>query len=203
MRFPSPPVVSSAFSGFVVGILVTLAATGVFSHASKPSASPTLPPVRLVGDPQLWAAVHRLATQKLGPFTDEKRARLVAVNLSPISSLEALADPRLSISKYRSAKIVFRLNNHPLGASWRFKAAKADVFALLKALYTSDLPIYDVELIGIFPVSSGKTIAERQVMTAYETHDAAARIPWRRWGRDKEAALWSQLTYRQVNPKFA
>ena len=186
-----------------MGVLLTLAITGVFSHASRVSSPPTLPPPRHIGNSQLWAGIRRLATRQLGPFTDDKRVRLQSVQLMPISSLEALADPRANVSKYRSAKIVFRLNNHPLGASWRFRAAKADVFALLRALYTSDLPIYDVELIGTYPVKSGNTTSEGQVLIAYESHDAATRIPWRRWGRDKEATVWSSLSYHQVDRRFA
>jgi hypothetical protein len=77
------------------------------------------------------------------------------------------------------------------------------VFALMKMIYTSDLPIYDTELIGMFPLPSGKHVVNSEAVVAYETHIGATHIPWRSWGRESEGLLWTKLPYKSVDPRFA
>lgn len=199
---PGAPAVSWALSGFVVGVMVTLVATGAISRTSKVAALPPVTPPPRVAEPLIYNVVQRIVDRQLGPSTVQKQTRLIRLRLLPVGSLEALSTPLSGLSKYRSVFINFRLNDNPLGPSWRLRTAKSDVFGLMKALYTSGLPIYDALLIGTFPLPEGKTVKERQALVAYEAYDAALRIPWRRWGRENEALLWSELSYKMINSRF-
>lgn len=206
MKFsPDPRVVSWTLTGFVVGVLLTLIATGTLNHASQ-AASPvaTLPPAKSVGESQLYQNVRRVVVRQLGQaYPNVKLHRLIQLRLDPISSA---LDPeaRSSVPLHsRSVFIEFRLYDHPLGKSWRLRSAKADVFSLLKALYTSRLPIYDVELVGIFPLRNGRVVQESRALVAFMDHPTADRIPWRRWGRDNEARLWNLLDYKHLDARFA
>jgi hypothetical protein len=73
----------------------------------------------------------------------------------------------------------------------------------MKALYTSSLPIYDVRMVGRFPLPSGKKVVEQQALVAFIDHKRADSIPWRRWTRKQEGQLWSVLNYKRVDPRFA
>lgn len=95
--------------------------------------------------------------------------------------------------------MTFRLNDHPLGRSWRLREAKADVFALLKSIYTSGLPVYNTELVGQFAPAGHKSYT---AVVAYLTYQTATRLPWKRWGRTSEGRLWNLLDYRDVSARF-
>lgn len=197
--------VSWTLTGFVVGVLLTLVATGTINHSSQAAApGVTLPPARAVSNGQLYQNVQRLVIRQLGQaYPNVRLHRLIQLRLDPVSSA---LDPesRKSISAHsRSVFIEFRLYDHPLGKSWRLRSAKADVFSLLKALYTSRLPIYDVEIVGIFPLRSGKIMQDSRALVAFMDHPTANRIPWRHWGRDYEARLWAMLDYKHLDPRFA
>jgi hypothetical protein len=171
------------------------------SQASTPLA--TLPPAKPVGDALLYQSVRRVVIRQLGEaYPNVKLRRLIQLRLDPISSA---LDPEARASvppNSRSVFIEFRLYDHPLGKSWRLRSAKADVFSVLKALYTSRLPIYDVELVGIFPLRNGKVVEDSRALVAFIDHPTANRIPWRRWGRDNEGSLWALLDYKHLDPRF-
>lgn len=202
---PPPPIVASGLSGFAVGVFVTLLASGLIirpATTAAPAATP--PPATVVADSDLRDRVVKVASRVLGPMpTDPKRSRVLQVEILPIEPLDARPRYRPTAG-YRSVYIKFRLYNHPFGPSWRLKTARGDVFDLLKALYTSRLPIYDVDLDGVFPlpVKHGKTKLLPAVQ-AQMSNAVAARIPWKRWGRADEAKLWAQLPYKWVSPNFA
>ncbi len=202
-HFPSPPIVSAVVSGFVVGVFVTLAATGIFSRPSHTQALATLPPPTPVSASLLVTQVRRLVLHQLGPFTADKERRLLSVQVSPVSSAPTTSQPTQRSTNYRSVQIIFQLNDHPLGPAWRLKAAKADIFGVMKALYTSNLPIYDAKLIGRFAVRQRNHSVVVPAVVAYETHSAAMHIPWRRWGRENEALLWNELAYKRIDRRFA
>jgi hypothetical protein len=202
MRLPSPPLVSWALSGFVVGVVVTLLATGLFGHSSHSSAPPPSPTPHLVADAALNDLLQRTIQHQLGKYTDTRLPRLVKFQLQQVRSLEALSDPLPHLTRYRSIYVVFRLNDNPLGPSWRLRSAKADVFNVMKALFTSGLPVYDVLMSGLFPLKSGNTTTEAQAVVAYETHDDSSKVPWRQWGRESEGAVWNLLSYHSVDPRF-
>jgi hypothetical protein len=204
-KSPDPRKVSWALTGFVVGVLLTLVATGTLNHSSPAATAPaTLPPTRPVGDAQLYQNVRRIVIRQLGQaYPNVKLHRLIQLRLDPVSSA---LDPeaRSGVASHsRSVFIEFRLYDHPLGKSWRLRSAKADVFSVLKALYTSRLPIYDVELIGVFPLLNGKVLQDSRALVAFIDHPTADRIPWRRWGRDNEARLWTLLDSKHLDPRFA
>lgn len=203
-KFPDPRIVSWALTGFVVGVLLTLVASGTINHSSQdPTVHATLPPAKPLGDAQLFQNVRRVVNRQLGQaYPNVKLHRLVQLRLDPVS---AALDPeaRNGISSHaRSVFIEFRLYDHPLGKSWRLRSAKADVFSLLKALYTSRLPIYDVELVGVFPLREGKVMRDSRALVAFIDHPTANRIPWRRWGRDNESRLWALLDYKHLDARF-
>lgn len=189
----------------MVGVLLTLIATGTLNHSSQAATPPaTLPPAKPVADAQLYQNVRRVVVRELGQaYPNVKLHRLIQLRLDPVSSA---LDPeaRIRVPPHsRSVFIEFRLYDHPLGKSWRLRSAKADVFSVLKALYTSRLPVYDVELVGVFPLRNGKVVQDSRAMVAFIDHPTADRIPWRRWGRDNEARLWALLDYKHLDSRFA
>jgi hypothetical protein len=180
-------------------VLVTLVASGVIGHASSNKPVQTTPvPVRSVRDELLEAKLERLAIKVLGPaYPAGPKTRFLSVKVSTRGI--GLIPPGVA-REYRSVVITFRLNDHPLGASWRLREAKADVFALLKNIYTSGLPVYDTELVGRFATGTQPTYT---AIVAYMSYQSAGRIPWKRWGRTHEAQVWSLLDYRSIAKKFA
>jgi hypothetical protein len=198
--------VSWALSGFVVGVFATLIATGVLFHPANNSSTappPTPPTPRSVPTSALQTDVSKILMHQLGKYTLSRKPRLVKVRLVNVSTLQALIDPVVGVTRYRSVVVQFRLDDNPLGPSWRLRTAKADVFAMLKALYSSGLPVYDTLLIGLYPLTSGNSTVESQALIAYETHGDSAKIPWKQWGRDKEGTVWNNLSSHSVDPRFA
>lgn len=183
---------------------MTLAASGAVgsgSHSAQPA--PTLPPATSVSDTQLYAKLSRIVTRTLGPGPGQTRTRLLSIQVeTPVSDFIPPESPH-RLSQYRSVTITFRLNDHPLGPLWRMKAARADIFGVMKALYTSQLPIYDVQMNGVFPVRKSNKIRTQTVVVAYLDHYTASQIPWKRWGREAEGRLWAMLTDHYVDPAFA
>jgi hypothetical protein len=205
MRPPPAPIVSAALSGLVVGVVVTLLATGVMHGTQNGQPVGTLPPATATGESAFYATATRIISRQLGPgYPDQKQRRLMTLYISPAAPERVGPEAPAALTKYRSVYIAFRLNDHPLGASWRLRAAKADVFAVMKALYTSQLPVYSVEMDGYFPEPSRRThaVSAKKVLVAYIDHSTAARLPWRRWGREAEGRLWSMLTFTVVSPQF-
>lgn len=202
--FPSPPVVSAAISGFVVGVILTLLLTGALSHRGQATAArATLPPAQTVSLATFRARATRIVLRQLGPYPDRRRSRLVSLRVTPLAQRLLSAQPGAQLQTYRSLSISFRLYDNPLGRAWRLRSAKSDVFFLLKALYTSRLPIYNIRLVGTFPLKSGSTNRERPALTAYMNFADAQRVPWKRWGRDHESDLWNNLTSKHVDSWFA
>jgi hypothetical protein len=208
LNVPAAPTVAAALSGFVVGVILTLVLTGTLaagSHSAQPVA--TLPPATAVPDLQMYRKVYRLVGRVLGPggYPPQPRSRLDSVKLLP--AVPDLGPPTYigeeKLHRFRSVLITFRLNNHPLGPAWRLKAAEADVFGVMKTLYTSQLPVYDVQMVGDFPLKQGKSVKSQPAVIAYLDHFTAARIPWKRWGREDEGRLWTMLARHYVDPRFA
>jgi hypothetical protein len=187
----------------VVGVFVTLLATGIFTHASHSGGTATPAPTpKPVADAALHAQIQRIVSRQLGKFTDNRQLRLVSLRLLRVRSLEALTDS-VGVARYRSVYLEFRLNDNPLGPTWRLRTAKADIFDVLKALYSSGLPVYDTLLIGMYPLKRANQTKDTQAVVAYETHDDANRIPWKQWGRENEGTVWNDLSYKSVDPRFA
>jgi hypothetical protein len=210
-RVPPPPIVASSLSGFVVGVVLTLVATGTIGRSTAAlQLTPTIPPATIppptttVAEAQMQKEIKRIAGRQLGlEPSSAKTPRLLDVKLRP--AIVHLLDPESAspFGHYRSVDLEFTLNDHPLGRAWRLKAAKSDVFSVMKALYTSGLPIYNVEMVGKFPLRSGKVLKPRTAVIAYLEFYRASKIPWHRWDRGKESQVWSMLTYHWVDPRFA
>lgn len=205
MRLPPAPVVSAALSGFVCGVLLTLLATGNIFHVSGASTpKPTAEPTKFLSDKDLKANIQREVSRALGPLpSDPKKSRLLDVQLYPVTPAEVGADGVTRYTGYRSVSLVFRLNNHPFGKSWRLRAAQADVYSILRAIYTSETAVYDVQLTGRFPLDSKHPLVLTSALRAYMAYETASLIPWRHWGRDDEGRVWRLLTSRWVDPRFA
>lgn len=200
---PPAPIVGASISGFVVGIILTLLLTGVMNrsnHAAVP-ASPTLPTPSQPREQLMYSQINRLVLSKLGPSdTNQKTSRLISLHLLPVDI--AGGDPYAD-ARYRTVAIIFRLYDHPLGPAWRVRAAKADVFAVMKALYTSGLPVYDTEMQGRFPLPSGKQYRAQTVLEAFMSYQVASHIPWKHWARDQEGQLWNLLPYKYIDRRFS
>jgi hypothetical protein len=147
----------------------------------------------------MYAKLRRLIVRQLGPSpSNGNQDRLVQLELAPAESSQA------NHSGYRSVGIVFRLYDNPLGRSWRRRTAEADVFEVMKAVFTSQLPIYSVTMNGIFPLPHGKKLEDQTALRAYIDHPTAARIPWGKWQRnpDTETRLWRLLSSKYIAPGF-
>lgn len=204
IRPPPAPIVSAALSGFVIGVVATLLATGSIAHSSG-GASPTPVPTPLstqapnVSDAAMAARLRILVARELGPSPVKSQPRLIHLSVSPSTPSNPL-QPDVN-SGLRTVVIRFRLNNHPLGGLWRLRAAKGDVFLVLRGLYTSGLPVGNVEMIGVFPL---KSTTPKMVLQTYIETDTAAKLQWRKMGRNEinEGTVWKMLDYRWVDPRF-
>jgi hypothetical protein len=203
IRVPPAPVVSAALSGFVVGVIVTLVATGSIGHSSaQPAVTPAPTPTKTrsagLSDAAIAARVRIIVTRELGPSPMKSQPRLISLSVSPAERNPFHDSQILSL---RTVIIKFRLNNHPLGASWRLKAAKGDVFLVLRALYTSNLPVGSVEMNGEFPLQAGTM---RRVLEIYIDAETAAKLSWRKMARNEvnEGKVWRALDYAWVDPRF-
>lgn len=206
MRYvPSPPVLSAALSGFVVGVFVTLIATGVVGNGSDSAAPvPTVAPPKAVSDPQLYQQVKKIVVNKLGPSqSDPRQARFISLELLPQTPAGLPPILPQDAADLHTVSVQFHLYDNPLGRSWRLRSAEADVFAIMKALYTSSLPIADVRLSGIFPMTSERKTKDQIALIAFLNRDRADKIPWKRWTRRQEITLWNALTYHWVDSRFA
>lgn len=205
-RINAAPVVASGLSGLVIGVLLTLGVT----RAMLPNTTKSLPtvaaPTPVVSRPRhLDAVIWRLVVARLGPAVpNPKISRLV--NIFPLPA-DAVPGPvhvtRPRRPSYKSLDIIFRLNDHPLGKSWRLRAAKGDVFRVLKGLYTSGLPIADVRMDGEFPLGTGGARRESTAVVIYMSRATAAHIAWKRIDRSSESQVWKALNYARVDPRFA
>ncbi|HEX8919679.1 MAG TPA: hypothetical protein VF898_14340 [Chloroflexota bacterium] len=204
-RRVSPPVVASALSGFVVGVFFTLIATGLIVPANSSSGTgQPLPPVRNLAESQAYQRVHKLVVRRLGPaYPDPKQNRLLYLYVTPAEQPSTLSLTTVKNAHYRSVYITYRVNEHPLGKSWRLRAAKADAFSVMQALYTANLGIYNVWMFGKFPEPHNGKIQDATVLIAYMDHRVATTIPWRSWGREDEERLWNRLPTKWLYPPFA
>jgi hypothetical protein len=204
-RLPPAPVIAATFSGFILGIMFTLLLTGTVFRASNGPPATTTPstviPRNLISAPTgMYDKVRRMLVRQLGPaYPDTRVQRLVQLDLLPSESDQA------NSQGYRSLLVIFRLNDHPLGKVWRLRAAEADIFEVMKALYTSQLPIYSVRMEGLFPLQVNNHTQLVRALRAFMTHKAAARIQWDHWdrNRDTEARLWKLMTQKFVAKGFA
>jgi hypothetical protein len=208
MRVPPAPVVSAALSGFVVGVIVTLMATGSMARggpSATPGTAPTVVPTPgpRLSDAALVARVSEIVTRELGPPPNKAEPRLIKVAVSPGAPQRNFGPPGTQ-QALRTVIIRFRLNNHPLGGTWRLRAAKADVFLVLRALYSSTLPIGSVEMVGVFPLSSKGKVSPRKSLEIYIDSDTARTLQWHKMSRDEvnETRVWRALDYKWVDPRF-
>jgi len=184
--------------------VVTLFATGVLGVGSSSSGVSPTPTTIPVSASSLYSRVYKLVVKQLGPGYPNPQ-RLVALQLStvrPEGQQPTTTEGGSALSDYRSLYIEYRLLDHPL-RSWRLKTAKSEVFTLLKVLYTSGLPIYNVELDGQFMLPDHGKLREERALLAYIDHVTAGTIPWRTWGRDHEGQVWGILPFKSVDPRFA
>jgi hypothetical protein len=204
IRPPPAPIVSAALSGFVIGVLATLLATGSIAHSSGGASSTPVPtPLSTeapnVSDAAMGARLRVLVARELGPSPAKSQPRLIHLSVSPSAPINPL-QPDVN-SRLRTVVIRFRLNDHPLGGVWRVRAAKGDVFLVLRGLYTSGLPVGNVEMIGVFPL---KSAGPKMVLQVYMETDTAAKLQWRKLGRNEinEGTVWKMLDYKWIDPRF-
>jgi hypothetical protein len=159
--------------------------------------------VSTLSERALKARVEHIVSRVLGPLpSNPKKSRLLEVQVYPVTSRDLGPGEILRFTGYRSLLLVFRLNNHPFGKSWRVRAAQADVFSILRALYTADLSVYDVQLTGEFPLDPKHPHALQPALRTYMAYETASLIPWRRWGRDDEGRVWNLLASHWIDPRF-
>jgi hypothetical protein len=204
IRPPPAPIISAALSGFVIGVVATLLATGSIaqnngSASTTPVPTPLSTPSRNLSDAAMAARLKVLVSRELGPSPLKSQPRLIHLSVSPSPPINPL-QPDVT-NGLRTVLIRFRLNDHPLGGAWRVRAAKGDVFLVLRGLYTSGLPVGNVEMVGVFPL---KSATPKMVLQVYMETDTAAKLQWRKMGRNEinEGTVWKMLNYKWVDPRF-
>lgn len=180
--------------------MVTLFATGALNLGSGTSVSLPPPANVGIGPQQFHVRAQRIVQNVLGPGYPNPK-RLIQLLLLQVHLPSGPPDSPYSLENYRSLYIEYRLLDHPL-RTWRLRTAKSEVFSLLRALYTSGLPIYDVELDGRFMLPDHGKLREERALLAYVDRTTADSIPWKRWGRDHENQVWSMLPVKSVDPRF-
>ncbi len=195
---PRSMLASSAI-GFVLGITLT----ALFVAGSRPShrtvpPTPVVPTVVPVSADDIRSRVSTLAQGALGFAPNTGRSRIEGVYVStastPLSELRGL--PQLF-----DTTIVFHLNGNPFGPSQQVKSARADAFALLKALYVHSLPLNDVRLEGMFklPKQEHEVIALRAGSNVAIQNSLA---PWKKLVRSDERLVWAALRPHFISSAF-
>jgi hypothetical protein len=184
-----------------VGVVVTLFATGVLNLGSSSSAPTGPTPTTNATTQQLYDRVEKIVQKQLGPGYPNSN-RLIWLGLQQVRLPSGIPDIPYPLQNYHSLYIEYWLLDHPLRA-WRLRTAKAEVFSLLRALYISGLPIYNVELDGRFSFLEKGHMRQEQALYVDINRATANSIPWRRWGREHEGQLWKMLPYKSVDPRFA
>lgn len=198
------PALAAALSGLIVGILGTLIVTGTVNNGpSRPSPAATLPPAVSSPDAQLYTRVRRLVIHQLGDaYPYQRQGRHVELRIVPVAGGPGGHPLPTDLASYRSIQVEYRLNDHPLGKVWRVREAKGEVFLVMRALYTSRFPVYSVHLVGDFPLDRRNRATVQHALNVYMDHATALHLPWARWTRADEGALWTALPRKRIDPRF-
>lgn len=192
---------TSAGVGFGIGVLLTVAALPVFTVASptRHHATPvvTLTPVAM-SRAQVRARIRQLADGVL-QLTALAKHRLESVTVIAVPSLRSHAPAPLPAYDVR---ITFMVNPSLFGTRFQVGSAESDCVLVLKALYTHDLPLRDIRLIGMvqFPNKPHQT----RVLLAVSNPLVQSNLsPWKSLGQGDARRVWQSLQRHWLSKRYA
>ncbi len=195
-------VLLGSLTGFVFGIIVTLAFAPAFglgssaAHVLKKGPKPH-PTVTVISAASLQQKITTYCNQALVYSSISGRSRLQSVTILPVipSGSRISAQPTLF-----DATITFSLNPNPF-ATYQVRSAKADVFLLLQKLYSHNLPLDTVQLRGTFRFP--KTAHSVIMLRALSDPAIASKFTWTKLGRGSEKKVWKMLPQHEIDSRFA
>ncbi len=192
---------AAAVVGGLIGVVMALAfAPLVISGEAKidtlsRTPGPTASPTSNTSAGAVRVAIERLSRTALG-YTTSGQQRVTGVAVSPITFSNG------DSSVLYDATITFTLNPNPFGSSFRIRSAQEDVFLVLKALYSHDLPLSDVSFRGMFDFP--KSRRPKPVLIAGSNLTVESKFaPWNKAARSLEKRVWSALRPHWISSRFA
>jgi hypothetical protein len=197
-RFGHRAMLMAAAVGFAVGVVITLAASPLLSALSsnkhKHTALPT--PVAMTQQ-QVQQQVHQLTDSALSFYYLGKH-RVQSVSVVP--DVEQ-APPLLQQPVIYDARIQFGLNPNPAGTKFQIGGAESDCFLVLKALYSHNLPLNDIDLLGTFTFPNRRSM--QVVLHAGSNPYVESKFaPWKSLPRTKTLKVWEALAPHWISRKF-
>lgn len=143
---------------------------------------------------QIKSMIRKLSDEALSfSYTGKQRVQLVSL-VSDVDEEGYAQGPRLY-----DARIEFALNPNPAGSRFQVGGAESDCFLVLKALYSHDLPLQYVELIGTFHSSGGRVHGLRAGSSPFVESKFA---PWKSLARTETKDVWTYLTPHWISRAF-
>jgi hypothetical protein len=191
---------ASAGVGFAIGVVLTLAASPLLSAISSHkhrNAAPISTPVPL-SLAQVQARVGQLTDSALS-FAYNGKHRVESITLVPDVEIRApvFQQPR---SPLYDAKIQFGLNPNLASTSIQIGGAETDCFMILKALYSHNLPLNDIELLGTFQFPSEKHRVA--ALRAASDPFVQSKFAWKSLSRSDTKKVWLNLTPHWISRAF-
>src|SRR5581483_5724864 len=187
-RFSHRAMLGAVVSGFTIGVIITLAAYPLLTNHSKKSGngqSPLPTPV-VMSAAQVRTNIRDLSDQAL-VLSPLGKHRLLSVSLvADVDQSQYLQGPRMY-----DARIRFTLNPNPVSSHIQVGSAESDCFLLLKNLYSHDLPLQNIELIGTFP-HEGRLATGLRAGSGLFVESKFA--PWKSLSRTETKAVWTNLS---------
>jgi len=190
----------SAGVGFAIGVLVTAAFAPLMNAVSHhkpgtPTAGPT--PVALT-EGQLQAKVTQLADSALLGYAASGQHRVERVALTP--GYQPGRPPIGEATLYNVA-LTFGLNSNEISPTIQTLGVKIDCFLVLKALYTHDLPLNNVELFGTFRFPH--RAHNSTVMVAGSSLYVESRFSWKSISPPSDTKrVWANLSPNWIAKRF-
>jgi len=190
----------SAAAGCAIGVTVTLAfAPLAMNHHGRSTPTPGATATSIVpalAEGIVRSKTHQLADAALG-LSGVGKHRLERVEITPATG----PSPFHTSPIVWDETIVFRPNPNPFGTTIQVDSAKADCFLILKALYTHNLPLGRITLIGRFRFPDARH--EVTVLRAVSTGKVeSALAPWKGLGRSAEKRVWVALDSHWMSRAF-
>jgi hypothetical protein len=193
-------ILTAAAVGFGIGVILTLAISPLISTLShnKTAGNKILPTPIPLSRSHVLATTTQLASNALGKVAQTGGPRLESVTLTPDSQIN-LSQPSEPVAY--DAAITYRMESNAAGGPSQVGGAKADCFLLLRSLYTHNLPLNRIQLIGTWQFSKhgNSTVVMRAGSDPLiESHFA----PWQSAARSQYKGLWHALKPHWIANSF-
>jgi hypothetical protein len=189
-------VLVSAVIGCAIGVIGTLAfAPFAVNSQHKPDETTPTPTINRMTTQSVEAVLNRIASAKLGYSNATGKSRVVRVVAAPAFRYNYIPDT----PQYFNVQIAFTLSTSVPG--YNSATAEDDVFEILDAIYTSDLPVNNISCQGMFQFDGSKH--PQVALRAGVTPTIADRIDWTDVSRGQEKTVWKKLSPHWISGKFS